>query len=116
MVRIVTDNDFNGRILRGLLRQRPGLDVVRSQDLGMAALPDPDLLAWAAANGRVVATRDRNTMVGFALSRVAAGESMAGVFVVDSTAPIARVIDTLLLIDDQSETDEWADRVEFLPW
>lgn len=116
MVRLVTDNDFNGKIVRGLLRRRPTFDFVRVQDIGMAATPDPDLLAWAAANDRLVATRDRNTMVGFAHARVAAGEPMPGVFVVDHDAPIGSVIDDLLLIDDLTTHAEWAGRVEYLPY
>lgn len=35
MLRLATDEDFNNRILRGLLRRRPGLDIVRVQDAGL---------------------------------------------------------------------------------
>ena len=41
---------------------------------------------------------------------------MPSLFVVDHSAPIARTIDTLLLIDDDSQHSEWANRIEFLPW
>jgi hypothetical protein len=115
MVRLVTDNDFNGRIVRGFLRLRPNADLVRVQDLGMAATPDPDLLEWAAQNDRIVVTHDRNTMVGFARARVAAGLPMPAVFVVNRRTPIGQVIDDLLLIEDGSQHAEWADRVEFIP-
>jgi hypothetical protein len=32
MTRLAADEDFNNRILRGLLRRQPGLDIVRVQD------------------------------------------------------------------------------------
>lgn len=117
MVRVLTDMDFNGRIVRGLLRQRPGFDLVRIQDTGLAQnTPDPGVLEWAAQNGRIVLTHDRNTMVGFALDRVAIGEPMPGVFAVDNKASIGKIIDDLLLIDDLTAHADWADRVEYLPY
>ncbi len=115
MIRLLTDNDFNGKIVRGLRRRRPGIDLVRVQDVGLANAPDPDILAWAAENDRIIATHDRNTMVGFARARIAAGEPMPGLFVADGTA-IRGVIDTLELIDGESQHAEWAGRIEFLPW
>lgn len=35
MLRLATDEDFNNRILRGLLRRRPDLDIARAQDAGL---------------------------------------------------------------------------------
>jgi hypothetical protein len=115
MVRLLTDNDFNGRMLRGLKRRRPLIDVVRVQDIGLAGMPDPEVLAWAAANDRIVVTHDRNTMIAFAEARKAASEFMPGLFVADATE-IGRVIDTLELIDEQSDHGDWVNRIEFLPW
>jgi len=40
--------------------------------------PDLEVLAWAAAEGRVLITNDRNTMVGFAYQRAAAGDLVPG--------------------------------------
>jgi hypothetical protein len=34
-VRLLTDENFNGSILRGLIRRLPKLDVVRIQDVGL---------------------------------------------------------------------------------
>jgi predicted nuclease of predicted toxin-antitoxin system len=115
MVRILTDNDFNGKIVRGLLRKRPGFDLVRVQDEGLADTPDPDLLEWAARNDRIILTHDRNTMAGFAYARVAARTAMPGVLIVNRAAQIGRIIEDLLLIDAITPHSEWANRVEYLP-
>ena len=48
MLKLVSDENFNADILRGLYRRRPDLDVVRVQDVGLSATPDPGILAWAA--------------------------------------------------------------------
>jgi hypothetical protein len=116
MVRVLTDNDFNGHVVRGLLLLRPAYDLVRVQDVGLAAASDPEILEWAAQNDRIVATHDRRTMSGYARDRVAAGLPMPGVFVVKSKATVRKVIDDLLLIDDCTQHAEWANRVEFLPY
>jgi predicted nuclease of predicted toxin-antitoxin system len=116
MIRLLTDNDFNNRILRGVLRRSPDFDVIRVQDIGLADASDPEVLAWAADNDRIVVTHDRNTMIAFAQDRVAAGEPMPGLFAADrSASAIGQLIDDLLLIDATSEHTEWAGRVVFLP-
>ena len=42
MLKLVSDENFNADILRGLYRQCPGLDIVRVQDIGLSDTPDPD--------------------------------------------------------------------------
>jgi predicted nuclease of predicted toxin-antitoxin system len=44
MIKWLTDEDFDNRILRGLLLQFPGLDIVRVQDVGLAEASDPQIL------------------------------------------------------------------------
>jgi hypothetical protein len=56
VLKLVSDENFNADILRGLYRQDPDLDVVRVQDIGLKATPDSDILAWAAAEGRILLT------------------------------------------------------------
>ncbi len=92
MLRLATDEDFNNRILRGLLRRRPGLDIVRVQDVGLTGKGDAEVLEWAAAEGRVLLTHDVTTMRLYAEERVAAGVIMPGVFEVSQQTPIAQAI------------------------
>src|ERR1044072_3220585 len=54
MLRLATDEDFNNRIVRGLLRRQPDLDVMRVQDAGLAGKSDEDVLVWAASEGRIL--------------------------------------------------------------
>ena len=115
MLRLVSDENFNGDIVRGLILRRPGLDLIRLQDIGLEGLDDPAVLAWAAANDRILLTHDRATMPDFAYSRVTAGQSMPGVFVVNDRIPVRQAIDVLLLLDICSEQAEWAGLVLYLP-
>jgi hypothetical protein len=116
MLRLLSDECFEGKVVRGLRRLRPGLDLVRVQDVGLQSRSDADVLAWAATENPVLLTHDRQTVPGFAYARVRAGESMPGVFVVDDKVPVRAAIDAVLLADGASEQDEWRDQVVFLPY
>lgn len=115
MLRLLADENFNGDIVRGLLLRQPGLDVVRVQDVGFAGADDPNILAWASDNNRIVLTHDRATMADYAYERVAAGEAMTGVFILNDRFPVGRAIDELLLMAAFSEQAEWNGRVVHVP-
>ncbi len=115
MLRLLCDENFNADIVRGLLLLRPGLDIVRTQDTGLAGVSDPALLSWAAENDRILLTHDSATMPAHAWPRVAAGQTMPGLFVVSARCPVGRAIQELLLIDDCSEQREWSGRIFYLP-
>lgn len=98
MLRLASDENFKGEILRGLRRRLPDLDVVRVQDVGLAGVDDPAILVWVAAESRIRLTHDRETMPGFAYDRVRSGDPMPGIFVVRDTMPTGQAIDELLLV------------------
>jgi hypothetical protein len=115
MVRLLADENFNGDIVRGLLLRKTDLDLVRAQDVGLAGAEDGEILSWAAANGRIILTHDRATIPTFAFERVAAGDSMAGMFVLNDRFPIGEAIEEILLVDACTEQAEWAGLVVHLP-
>jgi hypothetical protein len=115
MLCLLSDENFNGDIVRGLLLQHPGLDLVRFQDAGLAGAEDPLVLTWAAENRRIVLTHDRATMPAAAHARVVAGLPMPGLFVLSDRIPIRLAIDELLLIDACTEAVEWSGLVVYLP-
>lgn len=115
MLRLLSDECFEGKIVRGLRRLHPSLDLVRVQDVGLQSRPDPEVLAWAAAENRILLTHDRRTVARFAYARVQAGEPMPGVFIIDNTIRVRDAINAILLADGASEQDEWRDQVAFLP-
>ncbi len=93
MLRLAADENFNGDIVRGLLRRNPKLDIVRVQDVGLSGADDPSVLQWAADQGRVIVTHDISTLAKHAFDRIAAGQPMPGVFEVRSVAPVGQAID-----------------------
>jgi hypothetical protein len=115
MLRFAADENFNGDIVRGLLRRNPKLDIVRIQDVGLSGADDTSVLQWAADQGRVIVTHDIATLAKHAFDRIAASQPMPGVFEVRSVAPIGQAIDDLILLAECSFEDEWEGQVRFLP-
>ena len=115
MVHLLSDENFNGDIVRALLLRQPDLDLVRVQDVGLAGLSDPDILAWAAANDRIILTHDRATLPDHAYERLARGAHMTGVFILNDRLPVGDATREILLMISCSEQSEWNDRVLYLP-
>jgi len=115
MVHLLSDENFNGDIVRGLFLRQPNIDLLRVQDVGLEETEDPDILAWAAVNNRIIVTHDRTTMPDFAYARVATGQPMPGVFVIDDHMAIRQAIEEILLIENGSEQAEWNGLVVYLP-
>jgi len=114
-VRWLADENLNHDIVRGLLRRKPDLNIVRVQDAGLMGLDDPALLAWAAAQDRVLITHDVSTMTAYAHRRIAAGEYLPGVLQVSRSVPVADAIEDILLLAECSTEGEWEGQVRYLP-
>jgi hypothetical protein len=115
VIKLITDENFDGDILRGLLRRLPDLDVVRVQDVELAATADPVILAWAATQERILLTHDRETMLNFAYNRVRAKEPMPGVFLVSDQMPKGQAIEQLFLALHCLTPEDCKDQVHHFP-
>jgi hypothetical protein len=113
MLRLAADENF--AIIRGLLRRKPDLDIIRVQDVGLSGADDPVVLEWAAKEGRVLLTHDVTTMTHYAYERVKAGKSMPGVFEVSRAVSIGTAIEDILLLAEYSFEGEWEGQVRYLP-
>jgi hypothetical protein len=115
MLRLISDEDVHDDIIRGLRRAEPSLDILRAVDVGLGHTPDPEILAWAAAQERVLITGDLNTMVGFAWARVQASQRMPGALALVENAAVGRVIEDILLVAACYAPEEIKNQVWFIP-
>ena len=111
---MAADENFDGDVIRGLRRRLPALDLVRVQDAGLSGALDPDVLEWAASEGRVLLTHDFDTLIGHAWERVGAGLPMPGVVAVKQSVATRRAIGELELFAEASEDGEWDGQVLFV--
>ena len=115
MIDFITDENFNGDIISGLLQKQPDIKLVRVQDLGLRQAIDPVVLEHSARLGRVLLTHDRKTMPNFAYDRVRRGEKMPGVLVVSNSLSAGRAIEEILLYAICATPEELANQVRYLP-
>jgi hypothetical protein len=115
MLRLFFDENFDARILAGVRLALPEADLLTVQEAGLRQTPDPQLLAWAAAEDRILVTRDVQTMVNFAYERMNAGNYSPGVFVVPQSMPLGQAVDELVLLIACTEANEWVNQVTHLP-
>ena len=115
MIRLLTDENVNNNILRGLSRRLPQLDFVSVRDVGLAGSSDLVLLKWAAKKQRIILTHDIKTLVRYANQLVAQGEPMAGVIFVPDQLEIGRAINDLVMVLDGSTESDMRNSVEYLP-
>ncbi len=114
-MRFLADENFDNRILHGLIRRVPELEIVRVQDTGVAEADDPEVLAWAAEYGYILLTHDYATMADFAYDRVRSGLPMPGVFEISQDMPIGQVVTDLVLVVHLSFEGEHEGRVVYFP-
>ena len=115
MLALLLDENFNHRIVRGVMRVVPRLDYVIAQDAGLKGTLDPALLAWAAEEQRILVTHDLKTIPKHAYDRVNAGSFMPGVIAVPDTLSIGKAIEDLALLADCGEAGDLANLVLYLP-
>jgi hypothetical protein len=115
VIKLASDENFDGDILRGLLRRLPELDIVRVQDEGLAETPDLIILEWAAREERILLTHDRDTVANYAYDRVRASQPMPGVFLVSDLMRKGQAIEEILLALHCLSQSDCADQVTYFP-
>ena len=96
-VRFQADADLNVEIVAGVLRREPSIDFQTADEASLHRLPDPEILALAAQESRILVTHDRRTMprhfADFILRH-----SSPGVFIIAQTVSVRVAIEELLLV------------------
>ena len=113
-IKFQADNDLKRAIVSGVKRRQPAIDFQTAQDAQLDGMPDDDVLAFAASEGRVLVSHDRRTMPVHFANFITRQES-AGAFLIEQSLNLRDAIDELLLIWEASEAEEWRNRIEFLP-
>jgi hypothetical protein len=108
------DADPDGRILRGLRRTAPEIDIRTASEAGLAGLNDPDVLRISADSGRILVSQDRRTMPAH-FARYVKGAHSPGVILLREATPIASAIKELVLIWSASEAEDWIGRLVWIP-
>jgi predicted nuclease of predicted toxin-antitoxin system len=114
MLRFQADADLNQIIVRAVCRREPSMDFQTAQVAGLSGIADPEVLARAAEEGRVLVTHDFQTMPEHFAEFIMTQQS-AGVLLIPQYLPIASAVEDLLLIWATMEAEEWINLIWYLP-
>lgn len=113
-VRFLADADLNQAILQGTIRRELSIDFQTAHGAGLSGLSDPEVLAIASDDGRVLVTHDQKTMPTH-FGEFIITHTSPGVLVVPQHFPISSAIEELILIWSVTEAEEWVNRICYLP-
>jgi Domain of unknown function (DUF5615) len=113
-VRYQADADLDQAIVTGVLRREPRIDFQSAVAAELEGIKDPEVLALAANQHRVLVSHDRKTMPSEFAEFITHHRS-SGVIIVSQKLPIEVVIEELLIIWAASQAEEWVDRIAKLP-
>jgi len=114
IIRFQADVNLNQIILRAACRREPALNFQTAETASLTGLPDPDGLARAAEDGRILVTHDLQPMPRHFAAFITIRQS-AGLLLIPQYLPIASAVDDLLLIWSAMEAEEWRNLVWYLP-
>jgi len=76
--------------------------------------PDPEVLALAAGEGRVLVSRDRRMMLSH-FGRFIQNQTRPGLILVSQDMDVGQAIEELLLMWAATEAEEWENAALFVP-
>jgi hypothetical protein len=113
-VRFQADADLNHVILLAVVRREPAIDFHSAVAARLAGLADPEVLALAARENRVLVSHDQTTMPDH-FARFVASQSSPGLIIVPQHVPPAAAAQDLMLIWHATDAEEWTNRIFYLP-
>ncbi|HEY7389415.1 MAG TPA: DUF5615 family PIN-like protein [Bryobacteraceae bacterium] len=97
-IRFLADADLSKAIVAGTVRREPAMDFLTAGNAGIRHLPDPEVLAFAAKEQRLLVSHDEHTMPRHFRDFRMNGNERPGVLVIPQSVSIGSAIEELLLI------------------
>ncbi|SRR5260370_42272453 len=111
MIRFLADASLHDAIVTGCLRREPAIDFLSAHEARLEGVPDPEVRAFATQQSRILVTSVLRTMPRHFGNLLAAHRQCADVFLVKQRAPLADVIEALVLDWAASDAGEWKNRI-----
>jgi predicted nuclease of predicted toxin-antitoxin system len=110
----LADADLNRRIVTGLTRIEPEIDIETAAAAALDGLPDSEIFGIAAKNDRVLISHDRRTMQA-AFYTFLRNHPNPGLILVKQGCPVARAIEELRVRYRVLDAEEFANLIHHVP-
>ena len=116
-MRFLLDEHLPLRLALAIQHRNPLIDVLRIGDPGAPALatPDPLILDYLSTSQRALITRNRRSMLRHYSDHLAAGKPHWGIFIVAQRLTNHDLAETIELLWEASEAEEWMNSLQPLP-
>jgi hypothetical protein len=101
-------------IVRGVIRRESQIDFRSAQAARLDGVQDHEVLAFAAHEGRILASHDFQTMPGH-FRQFTNSRRSPGVLLIKQDLPIGQAVESLFLIWAISEPHDWENRLCLIP-
>jgi hypothetical protein len=113
-VRFQADADLNRHIIAAVKRREPMVDFQTAPEAGLSGFDDPAVLAFAASEGRLLVSHDRQTMP-WHFAEFILQQTSPGLLIVSQHLPVSQAAEELVLIWFASEAEEWINQISSVP-
>lgn len=117
-LRFLLDENISPRVCDAALRHHPHLDIVcvGEPDCPPIGASDESILEHVAKTRRILVTKNRRSMPGHVKVLEARGGVEWSVFRVRAGTTYRQLIDTLVLFNEASQSEEWLGVMEWIPY
>ncbi len=113
-IRFQADNDLDQRIVTATKRLESAIDFQTASSLGLHGIPDPEVLALAAQEGRILVSHDRRTLPNHLVEFIES-QTSPGVIIISRRMSISDAAEMLHLLWFASEAEEYENLIYNLP-
>lgn len=116
--RFLLDEHVDRAIVRQLRLMAPDIEltVIGERGAPPQGTPDEDILVRAEAHGYILVTNNRRSMPAHLEHHFGGGRHIPGLFWMHPGSSLSAIIETLFLVWEASEAEEYTDRLLFIPY
>lgn len=108
------DNDLDQTILKAVWHLEPNIDFRSASEINLHGLDDLTVLELAALEKRLLVTSDQKTMP-YYFAEFISNQTSYGVIIARQSLPLNTVAEEIFLIWLSYDTEDWINRIAYLP-
>ncbi|NHC36929.1 DUF5615 family PIN-like protein [Scytonema millei] len=114
-IRFQADADLKQAIVASTIRRETNIDFQSAYVAGLEGKTDQEVLAIAARDEGLLVTHDRKTM-SIEFGKFITTQTSTGVIIISQNLSISDAIESLILIWEASEAEEWINQIMSIPF
>jgi hypothetical protein len=117
-IRFLLDENLSPKLKLAVQRKNPTIDILRVGEIQTPALGtlDPDLLLYLQLSKRLLVTDNRSSMFDHLQAHWKNGNDIWGVVWVRPRSTIFQCVESIVLMWEITEAEEWINRLDWIPF